>query len=103
MNDNFAATHTMPPCKMVLVAYVIPLLATEGTSMPNLLFLIAMPRRIDAGMPETGMLRAELRAAAPVKPTADVAAANATPGRTEGSGFFSFFSPFPEDAVERDA
>jgi hypothetical protein len=59
---------------------------------------MAIPRRIDTGIPETGTARADESTDAIWKPTAEVAADRATPGSLEG---FVSFSELVEKSLER--
>jgi hypothetical protein len=59
---------------------------------------MAIPRRIETGIPETGTARADESTDATWKPTAEVAAERATPGSLEG---LVSFSELTEKSLEK--
>ena len=78
--DNLAATATMPPCKIVLVAKVMPGFIRASLLPPITVFFRPMPSKMATGIPDSGKANAVDRAEAAAKPPAAVTAESATPG-----------------------
>lgn len=105
-NDNLAATATIPPCNIVLVENVIPGWNVD-LEYPTVLF-IAIPNRMEVGIPDNGMeVDAVIREAMP-KPALAVIADSAMPGMVDGDdegggdGGVSFVEVFEDDENEAD-
>ena len=82
MKLSLAATQTMPPWRTVLEAVVRPgLKVASGTPT---VFLMAMPSKIETGIPDKGTPKPAESAEAAVKPAVATPADKASPGKTDG-------------------
>ena len=82
MKLNLAATHTIPPCSTALEAVVRPgLNVASGTPT---VFLMAMPSKMETGMPDSGTPKPADNVEAAVNPAVATAAERPRPGSIDG-------------------